>query len=72
MGAGDWVDPAVDAARGAVAGEIGHWRRELTAPWREGREGRAAEVGRWIGFGLAIGALAAGIAAALRVDRPWE
>lgn len=52
--------------------EIRHWRRELIRPWREGARGGAAEVGRWIGVGLAIGTVIAGIAAALRTERPWE
>lgn len=51
--------------------EVRHWQRELIRPWREGSKGRAAEVGRWIGVGLAVGTLVAGIAAALRTERPW-
>ena len=66
----DW--PVVDAARGLVSGEVDYWRDELTAPWRTGREGRAASIGRWIGLGLAVAAAAAGLAAALRAERPWE
>lgn len=51
--------------------EIRHLQRELIRPWREGSKGRAAEVGRWIGVGLAVGTVVAGIAAALRTERPW-
>lgn len=41
--------------------------RELTRPWREGRSGAEAEIGRWIGLGAAAAAAAAGLAAALYV-----
>jgi hypothetical protein len=51
--------------------EIRQWQRELIRPWREGTKGPAAEVGRWIGVGLAVGTVVAGIAAALRTERPW-
>lgn len=51
--------------------EIRHWQGELIRPWREGSVGPAAEVGRWIGVGLAVGTVVAGIAAALRTERPW-
>lgn len=55
-----------EAARARVAA----WRREATRPWREGRPGRAAEAGRWIGLGLAIGAFAAGVGAGVWVE--WK
>lgn len=45
------------------------FRREAERPWREGRRGAAAEAGRWIGVGLAVGAVACGIAAALYAER---
>ncbi len=51
--------------------EVRHWQRELIRPWREGSKGGAAELGRWIGIGLAVGTVVAGIAAALRTERPW-
>ena len=54
----------------AVRARAAAWRRELRRPWREGRPGGAAEVGRWIGFGLAVGAFAAGMAAAVWTE--WE
>jgi hypothetical protein len=39
-------------------------RREVTRPWRRGRRLPEAEVGRWVGLGLAVGAtlLGAGLA----------
>lgn len=40
-------------------------RREATAPWREGPNGTAAEVGRGIGLGLLIAALALGVGGAI-------
>lgn len=43
--------------------------RDLARPWREGRSGTAAELGRWIGLGAAAGAAVAGLAAALYVAR---
>lgn len=54
----------------AVRARAVAWRRELRRPWREGRPGRPAEIGRWIGFGLAAGAFAAGVAAAVWAE--WE
>ncbi|UCG76481.1 MAG: hypothetical protein JSV95_04060 [Gemmatimonadota bacterium] len=41
-------------------------RRELTRPWREGGDSAAAAAGRWVGFSLAVGAKAIGVAAAVR------
>lgn len=54
----------------SLAGDIvkDRWvllRREATAPWRDGPSGTAAEVGRGIGLGLLIAALALGIGGAL-------
>lgn len=49
--------------------EVSYWRDELVRPWKAGRSGRAARVGRWIGLGLAIGSAIAGIAVALRAGR---
>lgn len=72
MSARDFVEPLVDSARDAISTEIDYWRDEATRPWREGRPGRAARTGRWIGFGLATGAAIVGILAALRVERPWR
>jgi hypothetical protein len=47
-------------------------RNEITRPWRRGRRTPEAEVGRWFGLGLAVGALVLGvglgIAAALSED----
>ena len=72
MGARDFIEPVVHSAQELVAGEVDYWRDEITRPWREGRRGRPARIGRWIGLGLAVGAVAAGVIAALRVERPWE
>lgn len=43
--------------------------RKLAFPWREGRSGAEAEIGRWLGLGAAVGAAVAGLAAALYVAR---
>lgn len=56
---------ATEMARDRVE-EVG---RELTRPWRRGREGPAAEAGRWIGLGLAVGAFVAGVAAGVLAGR---
>ena len=45
------------------------WRREATAPWRDGPSGTAAEVGRGVGLGLLIAALALGIGSAILAMR---
>ena len=57
-----------------LAGDIARdrWvslRREATSPWREGRSGTTAEIGRGIGLGLLIAALALGVGAALVATR---
>lgn len=66
------VGPLAQRAGDLVSAEAAYWRRELQRPWREGSDEPAARVGRWIGLGLAVGALVAGVVAALRVERPWE
>jgi hypothetical protein len=62
-----------DALVGRIRGEAGkrgrEVKRELTRPWREGRSGAPAEIGRWLGLGLALGALIVGVAAGLRAAR---
>ena len=40
-------------------------RDELARPWRRGRTLPEAEVGRWIGLGLAVGSLVAGVGLAV-------
>lgn len=40
-------------------------RDEIARPWRRGSNLPEAEVGRWLGFGLAVGALAVGVGLAL-------
>ncbi len=64
------IRPLADAAADMASAELAWWRRELERPWREGRPETAARVGRWIGIGLALGAVAGGALAALRVSRP--
>lgn len=44
-------------------------KRELTRPWREGRPGTAAEIGRWLGLGAALAAFVAGVGAGLRATK---
>ena len=72
MSAKDFVWPVIEAADVLLSSELDYWRDEITRPWRLGRRGRAAEVARWIGVGLAVGAAAGGVLAALRSERPWE
>lgn len=63
--------------RGSVVGRVlaaearrrlRRWRRELEDPWVPGSAGTAAEAGRWIGVGLAVGAFVAGVGAALYAE----
>ena len=68
----DTVTPIAEGAVELVTSEVMHWRDELERPWREGRQTPEARIGRWIGLSLAVGALVAGVAAAMRVERPWE
>jgi len=68
----DAVRPIADGASELVTTEIDYWRDELERPWRDGPSQPAARIGRWIGLTLAIGAAVAGVAAALRVERPWD
>ncbi len=62
--------PVADVAREIISDEVEYWRREITRPWRTGRPGHWAEVGRWIGTGLAVGAAVWGVIAAVRAERP--
>lgn len=62
-------EAALRLVAGAVGDGAGALKRRMAAPWREGREGPAAEAGRWIGVGLAVGAFVAGVAAALYAAR---
>jgi len=55
--------------RRAAGREVRRARHELSAPWREGADGPAAETGRWIGVTLAAGAFLFGLLAAVRVTR---
>ena len=40
-------------------------RDELARPWHRGRQIPEAEAGRWIGLGLAVGALVVGVGLAV-------
>jgi hypothetical protein len=68
----DAVRPLAESAGDLVTTEIDYWRDELERPWRLGSPAPAARIGRWVGIGLAIGAVLAGLIAASRVERPWE
>ncbi len=70
MDARDLFEPIVDTIESLAAEEVEYWTAELGRPWRTGLPGRAASVGRWLGLGLAIGALAVGVGAALRSRKP--
>lgn len=63
---------AVRMARRSARRRLRGWRREAVRPWRTGREGVAAEVGRWIGAGLAVGSVLAGLGAALYAEWPRD
>lgn len=72
MSVRDSIQPLASAATDLVTSEIDYWREELERPWRDGRKEPAARIGRWVGLGLAVGAIIAGVVAAARVERPWE
>jgi hypothetical protein len=40
-------------------------RDEVARPWRRGRSRPEAEIGRWVGFGLAISSLVVGVGLAV-------
>ena len=65
--------PVVEAAREVVSDlaseRVAYWRGEVARPWSSGRPGGWAEVGRWIGTGLAVGAVVCGVIAAVRAER---
>lgn len=52
--------------RGEARGRALSVKRELTRPWREGRPGAPAEIGRWLGLGAALAAVIVGVAAGMR------
>lgn len=70
MSVRDAVGPLADVAGELATREVIYWRDEIGRPWREGSDEPAAAVGRWIGVSLAVCALVAGVAAAIRVERP--
>lgn len=55
------------AARGYAGRRWRAVKRDAVRPWREGAEGTAASVGRWIGLSLAVGAKALGAGAAFYI-----
>ena len=55
------------AARGYVNHRWRALKRDAVRPWREGADGTAASVGRWIGLSLAVGAKALGAGAAFYI-----
>ncbi len=57
----------VKAARGYARHRVRRLRRDAVRPWREGRDGTAAQVGRAVGLSLAVGAKALGLGAAAYV-----
>lgn len=54
-------------ARGYVRHRWRSVKRDAGRPWREGADGTAASVGRWIGLSLAVGAKALGAGAAIYI-----
>ncbi len=60
------------AAGDTARSEVDRWQREIERPWRQGRNSTAARTGRWIGLGLAVGAIVTGVGLALYLERPWE
>jgi hypothetical protein len=55
----------VRLASWAVRNRAEALKDELARPWRRGRMTPAAEVGRWVGFGLAAGVLLFGLGLAV-------
>ena len=53
--------------RGLVHYGFRRLRREASRPWRQGRRGAAADIGRMVGATLAVGAKSFGVGAALYV-----
>ncbi|MBT8477301.1 MAG: hypothetical protein KJO06_00185 [Gemmatimonadetes bacterium] len=49
----------------AVRDRAGALKDEIARPWRRGEDLPEAEVGRWIGLGLAVGALLTGAGLAI-------
>ena len=47
-------------------------RDEIARPWRRGRGTPEAEVGRWVGLGLAVGALVVGAGLAILATLPED
>ena len=47
-------------------------RDEIARPWRRGRGTPEEEVGRWVGLGLAVGALVVGAGLAILATLPED
>ena len=47
-------------------------RDEIARPWRRGRGTPEEEVGRWVGLGLAVGALVVGVGLAIIATLPED
>lgn len=58
-------DGLVRLASWAVRNRAAALRDELARPWRRGRTSPEAEVGRWVGLGLAAGVLLFGLGLAV-------
>lgn len=56
----------VRSARGEVDARLKELKRQAAEPWRKGRPGPVAEIGRRVGAGLAAGAFALGVTLAVR------
>ena len=55
------------AARGYARYRWRMLKRDAARPWREGRDGTAAQLGRTVGLSLAVGAKALGVGAAVYI-----
>jgi len=58
--------PVVRLARDLARDQVIALRDEVTRPWRRGKKGTAAEIGRWLGASLSAGAALLGLGLAIR------
>ncbi|MFQ5746958.1 MAG: hypothetical protein ACE5HF_07020 [Gemmatimonadota bacterium] len=58
--------PVVRLARDLARDQVVALRDQVTRPWRRGRKGLAAEIGRWVGASLSGGAALLGFGLAIR------
>ena len=56
-----------EAVRGYVRYRWRSLKRDVARPWRDGKKGAAADLGRWLGLSLALGAKAFGTGAAVYI-----